>query len=695
MDLPEHVALRVLSRLDSRDLRSLGASCRAFRERMHHDGLSLVEAGAAEAVAARYPWLGSPRENETWLSLLRFAEHAELAGLPSMTAAQDTTVIVDARGAVHVWGPVVDGESSAPTERDGEAPTELTKLGELWPVCTGRALTAAAGRCFNVAAGVGSSPLTVLRNKDGIDMEIGWYNRSADADSPASASGRPPLSRTSSSERFDTPGLVRLMTPPRRGAFGGQRVVSVAVGTLHAIAATESGRVYTWGGDAKGQLGHGSIRDSVALSRLSLGGSPGGSGGTPGRARRDRRRSESPRGGGSPRSNSPAIGAAAAADEREQWSRPREVSELFGHKVVGVAASGDTSAAFTASGSMYTWGCGRFGKLGLGDNMNRDVPTRVALVPIHQSPSTLGSVSVPSTPHSRSVSPFVFPGAMSDTEDEDDGDGSDGSSDASGQCNANVTPMSDPNYGKVVGVWFGAAHGLAITARGDLWSWGDDSHDQLGRFREGDERMWRQRACHPGRVQVDWHLLDASVVVDGYFDGPLNDPPDIRFVSAAGGERHSVACDSEGRVWIAGVGDGAGDPRMLYQNDDDDPTLHREGMSLMRTRMMWESIDPRLRPSDDEKYPRVVSVAAGNNHTVLMTDCGDIWSWGDPTYGQLGPVPVAKIGPDDDPIQVDLLDEIGVTIPLAPLARACFDRPFDPNCRESASCWNFKRDLRS
>ena len=280
MDLPEHVALRVCLAL-TRATYALGASCRAFRERMHHDGLSLVEAGAAEAVAARYPWLGSPRENETWLSLLRFAEHAELAGLPSMTAAQDTTVIVDARGAVHVWGPVVDGESSAPTERDGEAPTELTKLGELWPVCTGRALTAAAGRCFNVAAGVRVvTPDRAEEQGRHIDMEIGWYSCSADADSPASSSGRPPLSRTSSSERFDTPGLVRL-TPPRRGAFGGQRVVSVAVGTLHAIAATESGRVYTWGGDAKGQLGHGSIRDSVTLSRLSLGGSPGGSGGYP------------------------------------------------------------------------------------------------------------------------------------------------------------------------------------------------------------------------------------------------------------------------------------------------------------------------------------------------------------------------------------------------------------------------------
>ena len=92
---------------------------------------------------------------------------------------------------------------------------------------------------------------------------------------------------------------------------------------------------------------------------------------------------------------------------------------------------------------------------------------------------------------------------MSDTDDEDDGAGSDSSSDDS-----DGAPASDPNYGKVGGVWVGAAHGLAITARGDLWTWGDDSGEKLGRFREGDERTWRQRACHPGRVQVDWHLLD-------------------------------------------------------------------------------------------------------------------------------------------------------------------------------------------
>ena len=246
------------------------------------------------------------------------------------------------------------------------------------------------------------------------------------------------------------------------------------------------------------------------------------------------------------------------------------MSELFGHKVVGVAASGDTSAAFTASGSMYTWGCGRFGKLGLGDNMNRDVPTRVALVPIHQSPSTLGSVSVPSTPHSRSVSPFVFPGAMSDTDDEDDGDGSDGSSDASGQC---WSPMSDPNYGKVVGVGSAPRTGWR-SPRGETSGRGETTAT-ISSVDSGKETRGRGgSACHPGRVQVDWHLLEASVVVDGYFDGPLNDPPDIRFVSAAGGERHSVACDSEGACGSRASVTARVDPRMLYQNDDDDPTLH-------------------------------------------------------------------------------------------------------------------------
>ena len=49
----------------------------------------------------------------------------------------------------------------------------------------------------------------------------------------------------------------------------------------------------TWGGDAAGQLGHGSIREGIALARLALGGSPGGGASA---MQRRRRRSGSRRG---------------------------------------------------------------------------------------------------------------------------------------------------------------------------------------------------------------------------------------------------------------------------------------------------------------------------------------------------------------------------------------------------------------
>jgi len=111
---------------------------------------------------------------------------------------------------------------------------------------------------------------------------------------------------------------------------------TLVLGRLHVIAATDRGSVFTWGGDAAGQLGHGrggiekkhpidvassppplhvctsstlrvshapisveclfsttllhgSVREGVALARLALGGSPGGGGGAAAMQRRRRR----------------------------------------------------------------------------------------------------------------------------------------------------------------------------------------------------------------------------------------------------------------------------------------------------------------------------------------------------------------------------------------------------------------------
>ena len=57
-------------------------------------GLNLIEAGAAEAVYSRAPWLKpGPLPGETWLGLLRFSEAARAARLPRLSAAEDTTAV--------------------------------------------------------------------------------------------------------------------------------------------------------------------------------------------------------------------------------------------------------------------------------------------------------------------------------------------------------------------------------------------------------------------------------------------------------------------------------------------------------------------------------------------------------------------------------------------------------------------------
>lgn len=122
LDLPAHVAHEILRRLNSRDLCYLRATCRAFE-------FSLVETAALEALRARAPWLAEPSSktflnNETWLDLLRFAELASALKLPKLTAAEDTTVVVDRLGRLHVWGGVVDAQGDELSDTEGGTEVE-------------------------------------------------------------------------------------------------------------------------------------------------------------------------------------------------------------------------------------------------------------------------------------------------------------------------------------------------------------------------------------------------------------------------------------------------------------------------------------------------------------------------------------------------------------------------------------------
>lgn len=59
--------------------------------------------------------------------------------------------------------------------------------------------------------------------------------------------------------------------------------------------------------------------------------------------------------------------------------RPRVIESLRGTEVIDIAAGGAHSACITAAGELYTWGKGRYGRLGHGDSEDQLKPKMVSL----------------------------------------------------------------------------------------------------------------------------------------------------------------------------------------------------------------------------------------------------------------------------------------------------------------------------
>ena len=135
-------------------------------------------------------------------------------------------------------------------------------------------------------------------------------------------------------------------------------------------------------------------------------------------------------------------------------------TELFDGFAVVMAAVGDVhSLALTADGNVWSFGCGSWGRLGLGDICSRLVPTKLA---------------------------GQFGGA------------------------------------KIAMIAAGGSHSLAVTEEGDVWSWGCGKDGCLG-------------------LAVEDRLVPAPLGREK-FEG-------ASIVMVAAGHAHSVAVAHDGRMW--------------------------------------------------------------------------------------------------------------------------------------------------
>ena len=130
----------------------------------------------------------------------------------------------------------------------------------------------------------------------------------------------------------------------------------------------------------------------------------------------------------------------------------------------------------------------------------------------------------------------------------------------------------------------GAAHSLALTASGAVWSWGDGFFGKLG---HGDDHAQWQ----PKKVEA--------------FAGQ-------RIVAVSAALVHSLAITADGALWSWGWGASG----KLGHGDEHDQLL----------------------PKKVEAFAgqRVVAVSAGDVHSIVITADGAVFAWGPGETGCLG-----------------------------------------------------------
>ncbi|KAK4294466.1 hypothetical protein Pmani_032901 [Petrolisthes manimaculis] len=238
------------------------------------------------------------------------------------------------------------------------------------------------------------------------------------------------------------------------------RKVAVNSGGKHCLALTADGDVYSWGEGDDGKLGHGN---------------------------------------------------------KSPYDRPRLIETLQGKGVTEIACGGAHSAAITSSGELYTWGKGRYGRLGHGDSEDQFCPKLVeALVGYRVVDVACGSGDAQT---------------LCITDDDNVwswGDGDYGKLGRGGSDGCKVPMRIDGLASQgIIKVECGSQFSVALGRSGTVYTWGKGDYHRLGHGTDDHVRRPRKVTALQGK----------------------------RVISIATGSLHCVCCSSEGEVYTWGDND--------------------------------------------------------------------------------------------------------------------------------------------
>ena len=373
------------------------------------------------------------------------------------------------------------------------------------------------------------------------------------------------------------------------------RIVKVSNGSYHSFGLTSDGRIYAWGRNTSGELGIGTTlaRSNVPIAVKTTG--------TP----MDGKVVKQVEGGGRYEgSHSIALasdgtvytwglnqygqlGNNTTTNSRSPIAVQAAGTPLAGKTIVQVAAGADHSLALDSDGALYAWGSNAYGQLGNGTTTNSSVPV---------------AVKIAGTPLAGKTIIQIVAGANHNMVLTSDGAVYTWGWNYHGQLGNNtktnsntivaVQTIGTPLAGKkIVKIAAGQGHSLALTGDGIVYTWGRNDTGQLGNNATTDA------------------MLPVAVTVTGT---PMNNKT---IVEIASGARHSLAIDSNGKVYAWG---------------------HNSSGQLGNNSTV-NALTPVAVQAPADK--NIIQVSGGGwlgASSSALTSNGTVYSWGRDFDGQLG-----------------------------------------------------------
>ena len=370
-----------------------------------------------------------------------------------------------------------------------------------------------------------------------------------------------------------------------------ETIKSVSLGFGHSAAITSIGRVFIWGRNNSGQLGDGTTTDKLrpieitnrfnlgageTIESISLGGGHSAAVTSIGRAFIWGSSSDGQLGGGT----------------LSIMTTPAELTSFFklgaGEKITSFSLGFLNSSAITSTGRVFTWGRNDKGQLGDGSIARRIRPVDITRLFDLGPGETIVNMSL-GYYHSAAISSegSIFTWGMNEN----------------GQLGDRTTDskyipikITNPNYkylgDKFKSIYLGLSHTAAITEKGQVYSWGDNSNGQLGNGTTIEKTM-------PSYI---------GNLPQTYMDETIQ--------SISLGSLHSAAVTTNGRIftWGSNANSQLGDGTITQRNNPIE-------------------ITSRFNLSIGEK---IESVSLGGYYSSAITSKGRIFTWGSNAYGQLG-----------------------------------------------------------